>query len=60
MKTNELRRLLKKGGCRLLKQGTRHEMWTNPETGAVAFIPRHDAQEVRTGTLKSILSTLLG
>lgn len=35
-------------------------MWTNPKTGAVATIPRHDSQEVRTGTLKSILAALLG
>ena len=59
MKTSELKRLLKAGGCRLLRHGSRHDIWTNPETGAIAPVPRHDAQEVNPKTLKSIMETLL-
>lgn len=60
MKTNELKRLLRERGCILLRQGARHEAWTNPQTGAVSFVPRHNAQEIPTGTLQKILKTLLG
>lgn len=60
MKTSELKRLLKTGGCRLLRHGSRHDIWKNPETGATAPVPRHDAQEVNPKTLKSIKEALLG
>lgn len=60
MKTNELKRLLKAGGCRLLRHGSRHDVWINPKTGATTFVPRHDTQEVNRKTLKSITDALLG
>ena len=60
MKTNELKRLLKHNGCYRLRKGGNHDIWVNPQTGATAPIPRHDAQEVRPGTLRSIMAALLG
>lgn len=60
MKTNELKRLLKRGGCHCLRKGAEHDIWINPLTGRTAAVPRHDAREVRPGTLKSILNALLG
>lgn len=60
MKTNELTRLLKRNGCYRLRKGSRHDIWINPKTGMTAAVPRHGAQEVRPGTLKNILDSLLG
>ena len=60
MKTNELKRLLRRGGCYRLRKGAEHDIWINPKTGRKAAVPRHEAREVRTGTLKNILDTLLG
>ena len=60
MKTSELKRLLKRSGCYCLRNGGRHDIWINPQTGGTAPIPRHDAQEVRPGTLQNIKASLLG
>lgn len=60
MKTNELKRLLRRGGCRRLRKGAEHDIWINPKTGRKAAVPRHGAREVMVGTLKNILDTLLG
>jgi predicted RNA binding protein YcfA (HicA-like mRNA interferase family) len=54
MTYGELKRLLKKGGCYLHHQGNRHEMRENPKTGKQFPAGRHNAQEVRDGTLKAI------
>lgn len=58
MKSSELKRLLQRNGCRLLRNGKEHEIWINPKTGTSAAVPRHNAQEVRRGTLKRILDAL--
>lgn len=50
--------MLKKKGCKLLRHGSRHDLWINPANGKSTTVPRHDAQEVNTGTLKSILKQL--
>lgn len=60
MKSSELKRILKKKGCKLLRHGSRHDLWINPANGKSTTVPRHDAQEVNTGTLKSILKQLFG
>lgn len=52
--------MLKKKGCKLLRHGSRHDLWINPANGKSTTVPRHDAQEVNTGTLKSILKQLFG
>jgi len=54
---SELRRMLKKAGCRKDSDGTNHEWWINPKTGQKFQVPRHKTQEVATGTLKQILKS---
>ena len=54
MTYGELKRQLKKVGCYLHHQGTRHEMWENPKTGVQFPVGRHDSKEVPVGTLNSI------
>jgi predicted RNA binding protein YcfA (HicA-like mRNA interferase family) len=54
MTYGELKQLLKKNGCSLRRQGSRHEMWENPKTGKLFPVGRHDAREVCDGMLKAI------
>lgn len=55
MKASELKRLLKAGGCRFLKDGGEHETWFSPITGKKLRVPRHQAKEVAVGTADRIL-----
>lgn len=55
MKTSELKKLLKKGGCHFLKDGGRHEIWYSPITKRKFAVGRHDSQEVKKGTAEDIL-----
>ena len=55
MKKNELTKKLINAGCRFVRNGTRHEVWYSPQTGNEFAIPRHQAKEVATGTLKMII-----
>ncbi len=55
MKISEFKRLLKSLGCRFETHGGRHDNWFNPETGKVFQVPRHDAQELKKGTLEAIM-----
>ena len=41
MKRSELLEQLKKEGCVLLRNGSRHEIYINPKTGQKQPIPRH-------------------
>lgn len=54
LRYNELKRELKKAGCRLDHEGGNHEIWYSPITGEFFPVSRHNAEEVRSGTLKSI------
>lgn len=54
MKSSELKLLLRTNGCFLVRQGTSHEIWESPVTGERFPVPRHDSQEIRTGTLENI------
>jgi predicted RNA binding protein YcfA (HicA-like mRNA interferase family) len=54
MKYSELKKLLKKSGCILKREGSNHEQWYSPKTGKYFMIGRHKTQEVPVGTLKSI------
>lgn len=56
MKYSELKRLLKKHGCILDSEGTRHEMWYSPTTDKYFPVGRHNTEDVKKGTLKSILN----
>lgn len=54
MTYSELKKLLKKNGCRLHHQGTRHEIWENTKTGVQFPVGRHNTEEVKKKTLESI------
>lgn len=54
MKVSEVKKLLRKNGCYIVRQGSRHEIWMSPATGKKFPVPRHAAQEVAAGTLSSI------
>jgi mRNA interferase HicA len=55
MKYSELEKKLKKGGCHLLREGKRHPIWFSPITGKQFELSRHGSEEVKPGTLKSII-----
>ena len=54
MKTQELIKLLKKGHCKLIRNGSRHDVWYSPITQKQFIVPRHKA-EIPIGTLNHIL-----
>lgn len=54
MRYSELKKLLRKNGCELKREGANHEQWYSPKTGNYFMVGRHNSQEVATGTLKSI------
>lgn len=54
MKSQELLKLLKKNNCKLVRNGSRHDIWYSDTTGKQFAVPRHKA-EIPTGTLNNIL-----
>lgn len=54
MKTSELLKLLKKGNCKLIRNGSRHDVWYSEVTEKQFTVPRHKA-EIPIGTLNNIL-----
>jgi predicted RNA binding protein YcfA (HicA-like mRNA interferase family) len=42
MKRDSLLRHLRKSGCHLKREGSSHSLWTNPRTGEVETVPRHN------------------
>jgi len=54
----EFIRSLKKQGVRFKEHGSRHDVYWNPKTGAIAQIPRHQSQDVKKGTMERILKDL--
>lgn len=61
MKYSELEKLLRKHGCYPVMEGHKHRLWYkhrlwfSPKTGARFTVGRHKTEDVRPGTLKSIL-----
>ncbi len=55
MKYSELKKLLKKNGCRFEVDGKRHEIWYSPITGNYFPVGRHNSQDVAPGTYKAIM-----
>lgn len=56
MKYNELHKILKKFGCYPInKQRAGHPIWYSPITDKFFMTSNHGAEEVKTGTLKSIV-----
>ena len=56
MKYSELEKMLRKAGCRPEREGSNHTIWFSPITGKRFPVGRHKTEDVRPGTLKSILS----
>lgn len=56
MKYNELERKLKKAGCKFERNGKRHPIWYSPITGNFFELSYHPSEEVKKGTLNSILN----
>lgn len=57
MTYRELKRKLRKAGCyEVRKKGRQpHETWYSPITGKKFPVGRHESEEVKPGTLNSIL-----
>lgn len=54
MTYSELKRLLRKNGCYKIREGSNHEVWFSPKTRKTFSVGRHDKEEVRNGTYRSI------
>lgn len=54
MRTSEFKKMLKDAGCYFVSHGKRHDKWFSPLTGNQFSVPRHDSQEIPTGTLGAI------
>lgn len=54
MKVSEMKKLLKQIGCRKIRDGANHEIWFSPITNRKFQVPRHQSQELPTGTEKQI------
>ena len=55
MKTSELTKILKRGGCRFIEHRGEHDFWFSPVSGKEIVVPRHPAKEIPTGTANRIL-----
>lgn len=57
MKYSELKRKLRKAGCYKIQDRRNRplEKWFSPKTGKYFPVGRHDSEEVKPGTLNSIL-----
>ena len=55
MKYSELKKLLKQNGCKMIREGANHEQWYSPKTGKKFSVGRHNTEDVKVGTLKSIM-----
>ena len=42
MKRSDLLRHLSRHGCELLREGGRHSIWKNKQTGEMSAVPRHN------------------
>ena len=55
MKYSELHKKLREAGCYIVRQGSNHPIWLSPLTNKEFSTSRHESQEVKAGTLNSIL-----
>ena len=55
MKYAELERKLAKAGCKYIRDGKKHPIWYSPITGKEFQTSHHKGEEVKKGTLLSIL-----
>ena len=56
MKYSELEKLIKeRTNCGFFRNGSKHPIWKNPDTGELFEMSHHRSEEVRLGTLKKII-----
>lgn len=55
MKYSEVERKLKKAGCYYVRDGRKHPIWYSPITGKEFQTSHHKSEEVKFGTLQSII-----
>lgn len=55
MTVAELQRRLRKCKCRFVRHGGSHDEWYSPITKKSFRVPRHDTQELKTGTAEAIM-----
>jgi predicted RNA binding protein YcfA (HicA-like mRNA interferase family) len=55
MKYSEVERILKKAGCYCIDEGKKHPTWFSPITGKPFKLSHHKSEEVKFGTLRSII-----
>ncbi|MBP7866855.1 MAG: type II toxin-antitoxin system HicA family toxin [Acidobacteria bacterium] len=58
MKRKTLIRKILDAGCRLIRHGSRHDLYQNPVTGKQQPVPRHD--EIDENLARHILRELTG
>ena len=54
MKYSEIHRKLKKGGCYIVKYGSRHPIWKSPVTNLLFETSYHESEEAKAGTKRDI------
>ncbi|PXV60168.1 putative RNA binding protein YcfA (HicA-like mRNA interferase family) [Dysgonomonas alginatilytica] len=55
MKYSELEKKLSKAGCYFVRQGKKHPIWYSPITEKEFQTSNHKSEEVKKGTLSSII-----
>ncbi|MBQ3210909.1 MAG: type II toxin-antitoxin system HicA family toxin [Oscillospiraceae bacterium] len=55
MKYSELEKMLRRAGCTIHREGASHTLWYSPITNKTFPVGRHKNEDVKTGTLNSIL-----
>jgi predicted RNA binding protein YcfA (HicA-like mRNA interferase family) len=56
MDRRKLLKHLRDHGCEQEREGSRHEIWVNPETGDMQPVPRHN--EIKAGLARKICRDL--
>lgn len=54
MTWKELKIRAERAGYQLVRNGKKHDIYKNPDTGSMIQIERHWSQEVRPGLLKTL------
>jgi predicted RNA binding protein YcfA (HicA-like mRNA interferase family) len=57
VKYSELEKLLLEAGCKPMRKGGNHPLWKSPITGKMFPMSNYHGQEVKQGTLKSIIKS---
>lgn len=55
MKVSEFLKKAAKIGCQFVSHGKEHDVWYSPKTGKYFRVGRHGSQEIKGGTLNSMM-----